>query len=410
MASSKSSRPGAARSRSIYSVSLSSSSRREKRDHHHHHHQQPHNHRSLIGEPVVSREDSWRPGSWPLVDVVVPSMPLEPVLSRGPRKPAVIRRRSAFGRLTSFLSPSLNSGATADIPYSTVQRKPLSAAYPVAPPHPTQQQQHQYQHQYQQPYHPPNPPPNYNPGGFQPAPPAELPPGLGIYSAAQPPPAAHLASHERPYHPPPPAHENTRGRNGHRVPTVIQKAQKHLPQAPPPPGRRDDRRPAMPEFKETPASPPTPRKSMDRKRSNSFNQVDVASKDSRGARLQSRRRGSPSPAPNRQRSVSAHSPSSKRHSQHPDPPPLPPLPSAARPQSSCDSDGASSDRVKLRRSWLHGGRSRSNSQDMTQQAARNSVAWVLSPDNSAEYSVSFLVNGEKVRRAVGCSPGRVCLR
>ena len=345
----------------------------------------------------MSREDSWRVGSWPLVEVVVPVVPREPVLSGGPRKPTVNRRKSAFGRLTSFLSPSLNSGVTADSPYSSVHRKPVSPPDAVSPPNQTHQHQHQHHYQHQQPY-PPHALPNYPPHGFQAAP-ADLPPGLGIYSAAQPPPAAHLAGPERAYHPPPQAHENQRGRNGHRVPSVIQKAQK-LPQAPPPLPPRDNQGPAMPELQETPASPPTLKKTKERKRSNSFQHADLSPKNSHGGKLQPRRRGSPSPTPTRQRSVSAHPPSSKRLSRPPpDQPRVPSLPSTSRPQSSHDSDGAGSEKLKLRRSWLPGGRSRSNSQDLTQQPARDSAAWVLSPDNSADYNLSFLVNGEKVGSA-----------
>ena len=357
----------------------------------------------MIGQPVVSREDSWHGygSSWPLVDVVVPPMPLEPVLSRGyPPKPAVSRRKSAFGRLTSFLSPSLNSSVTADAPYSTVHRKPVSSTFPAAPQQP-QQHSPPYQQPYAQPYAQPYPqqyttsPPNPGPSNFQPGP-ADLPPGLGIYSSAQPPPAVHIAGADRPYQPPPLTHEN-RGRNGQKLHGVIQKVQKQLPQAPPPLPPRDSQGPPMPEFKEIPASPPTLRKSKERKRSNSFTQVNTSPKDSRGARLQPRRRGSPSPKPSRQRSVSAHPPTSKRQSQIYEAPRVPSLPSTSRPQSSYDSDGAGSEKLKVRRSWLPGGRSRSNSQDLTQQPMRNSTAWVLSPDNSAEYNVSYLTNGEKVR-------------
>ena len=50
---------------------------------------------------------------------------------------------------------------------------------------------------------------------------------------------------------------------------------------------------------------------------------------------------------------------------------------------------------RLRRSWLPGGRSRSNSQDL---GHGQSHAWIMTPDNSgAEYNTSLLVNAEKVR-------------
>ncbi|KAF9879124.1 choriogenin Hminor [Colletotrichum karsti] len=52
-------------------------------------------------------------------------------------------------------------------------------------------------------------------------------------------------------------------------------------------------------------------------------------------------------------------------------------------------------RGRLRRSWLPGGgRSRSNSQDVT--ASKNSQAWVLSQDTVGDYNTSFLLNAEKV--------------
>ncbi|WYZ34541.1 hypothetical protein EsH8_I_000817 [Colletotrichum jinshuiense] len=52
-------------------------------------------------------------------------------------------------------------------------------------------------------------------------------------------------------------------------------------------------------------------------------------------------------------------------------------------------------RGRLRRSWLPGGRSRSNSQDVS-AAVQNSQAWVLSQDTGGEYNTSFLLNAEKV--------------
>ncbi|KAK7424885.1 hypothetical protein QQX98_000160 [Neonectria punicea] len=68
---------------------------------------------------------------------------------------------------------------------------------------------------------------------------------------------------------------------------------------------------------------------------------------------------------------------------------------AVRPGSSKGPDVSQSPtRGRLRRSWLPGGRSRSNSVDVSGQSAAS--AWVLSDDNQAEYNSSYLKNAEKV--------------
>ncbi|KAF5017957.1 hypothetical protein F66182_10086, partial [Fusarium sp. NRRL 66182] len=69
-------------------------------------------------------------------------------------------------------------------------------------------------------------------------------------------------------------------------------------------------------------------------------------------------------------------------------------PLAIRPSSSKGDVNQSPTRGRLRRSWLPGGRSRSNSIDVSN--ANTSTAWVLSDDTQAEYNASFLKNGEKV--------------
>ncbi|KAI5466348.1 hypothetical protein BGZ63DRAFT_348405 [Mariannaea sp. PMI_226] len=51
-------------------------------------------------------------------------------------------------------------------------------------------------------------------------------------------------------------------------------------------------------------------------------------------------------------------------------------------------------RGRLRRSWLPGGRSRSNSVDVSGQPSAS--AWVLADDTKAEYNASYLKNAEKV--------------
>lgn len=71
-------------------------------------------------------------------------------------------------------------------------------------------------------------------------------------------------------------------------------------------------------------------------------------------------------------------------------------PLAIRPGSSKGeaNQNQSPTRGRLRRSWLPGGRSRSNSMDVSNK--NTSTAWVLSDDTQAEYNASFLKNGEKV--------------
>ncbi|KAM0341325.1 hypothetical protein ACHAPU_010068 [Fusarium lateritium] len=69
-------------------------------------------------------------------------------------------------------------------------------------------------------------------------------------------------------------------------------------------------------------------------------------------------------------------------------------PLAPRPDSSKGEVSQSPTRGRIRRSWLPGGRSRSNSVDVSN--ANASAAWILSDETQAEYNASFLKNGEKV--------------
>jgi hypothetical protein len=75
-------------------------------------------------------------------------------------------------------------------------------------------------------------------------------------------------------------------------------------------------------------------------------------------------------------------------------------PLSIRPSSSKGDVSQSPTRGRLRRSWLPGGRSRSNSVEVSN--ANDSSAWVLSDDTRAEYNVSLLKNGEKVGCIVPC--------
>lgn len=71
------------------------------------------------------------------------------------------------------------------------------------------------------------------------------------------------------------------------------------------------------------------------------------------------------------------------------------LPSAAASPQERTGSSQSPSRGRLRRSWLPGGRSRSNSTDMSQQGAKP-YAWVISEGAQAEYNPAFLRNGDKV--------------
>ncbi|KAK4202240.1 hypothetical protein QBC40DRAFT_305275 [Triangularia verruculosa] len=56
--------------------------------------------------------------------------------------------------------------------------------------------------------------------------------------------------------------------------------------------------------------------------------------------------------------------------------------------------GAGDIKKKIRKSWLPGARSRSNSTDLGKQAG--SGAWIMSPDNQVDYNVAPLFTGDKV--------------
>lgn len=69
-------------------------------------------------------------------------------------------------------------------------------------------------------------------------------------------------------------------------------------------------------------------------------------------------------------------------------------PLTIRPGSSKGELNQSPTRGRLRRSWLPGSQSRSNSIEVTNTNITN--AWVLSDDAQTEYNTTFLKNGEKV--------------
>ncbi|KAI8282197.1 hypothetical protein K4K59_008022 [Colletotrichum sp. SAR11_240] len=117
-----------------------------------------------------------------------------------------------------------------------------------------------------------------------------------------------------------------------------------------------------------------------RKRSSSFHQARRGSMAFLGLR-------STSPGPDsRGRSTSAQPPGGRTNTGS----------SAANDSTGSGSPTRDERRGRLRRSWLPGGgRSRSNSQDVTGKS-QNSQAWVLSQDTVGDYNTSFLLNAEKV--------------
>ncbi|KAH7329076.1 hypothetical protein B0I35DRAFT_346362 [Stachybotrys elegans] len=109
------------------------------------------------------------------------------------------------------------------------------------------------------------------------------------------------------------------------------------------------------------------------------------------APMPAKRQTSPAPEP-RGRSTSAQVPPSSPRD-HTGGSRVASTPTNLRPagQSQSPSGG------KLRRSWLPGGRSRSNSTDVSNNSGLPSYAWVMSDESShAEYNTSYLVNAEKV--------------
>jgi hypothetical protein len=117
-----------------------------------------------------------------------------------------------------------------------------------------------------------------------------------------------------------------------------------------------------------------------------------APSNSYGGEIQPLKTRTTSPAPDRGRRASSVQSPSNRNSNTKSR--IVSTPLAIRPGSSKGEASQSPSRGRLRRSWLPGGRSRSNSIDVSN--ANTSTAWVLSDDTQAEYNASFLKNGEKV--------------
>ncbi|KAK0731624.1 hypothetical protein B0H67DRAFT_597474 [Lasiosphaeris hirsuta] len=183
---------------------------------------------------------------------------------------------------------------------------------------------------------------------------------------------------------------------------MLKKVQKvpqhpHSQTLPPPPPRKD-----VPTVTATHASPPSKRSGRERRRSVS------SLRTPEGAKLQSNRLRPKHASPaSRGRSSSAQ-PSRDRQPSA-DVPRIVPNPVHVRSNSKTSSDGSTSPphngEKKLRKSWLHG-RSRSNSGGF--EAGIGTGAWIMSPDNLADYNTAALVDGEKVPELWN-QPGNVCV-
>ncbi|KAK3943657.1 hypothetical protein QBC46DRAFT_361678 [Diplogelasinospora grovesii] len=152
----------------------------------------------------------------------------------------------------------------------------------------------------------------------------------------------------------------------------------------------------IPTVTETGASPPTSRKTRARSVSTDRSSPRNAKLQPNSNRLQAARDASPSSEP-RGRSVSVQPPKN-RGSAGTDGSRVVSTPLEPRPRSNQSSDDNHSpshgDRGRLRRSWLPGGRSRSGSADLGKP--KGTGAWIISPENRADYNISVLENGEKV--------------
>jgi len=287
---------------------------------------------------------------------------IQPALKPKPEEKSakLERRKSMLNMLTSFL-PTLTSSAD-----------PTAVAHP---------QQLQLQHQQQPPHRKPIPNPQQAPGGYwQPVTP--------VYVVNGPIPVAHgwpstAAFPPAPLQPPPPPPKEPHSHNRNAsLPTMLRKEPKVVAASPP----------HMPVVTAPQPSPPL-KHSQQRGRSASPSPRAVSSK-LQSNRLQPRL-PSGSLAP-RGRSTSAQPPIDR--SLAAEPPRTASNPANPVPRSSASSDGSDSPSTKTKRkNWLHGGGSRSGSNDMDAQGGVG--AWIMTPSGRVDYNPSILANGEKVYAA-----------
>lgn len=97
----------------------------------------------------------------------------------------------------------------------------------------------------------------------------------------------------------------------------------------------------------------------------------------------------------RGRSVSSHPTLSVTEISAPPSMPPPPIPRPSSRGVSPKSASQSPNRNRIRKSWMPGGRSRSNSVEVSSPIAKMQ-AWIMTEESTSEYNPSFLKNAEKV--------------
>ena len=266
---------------------------------------------------------------------------------KGNQNSTIQRRKSMFAMLGSIF-PTLTTSPSTDAPLSSPPRRNETLRKPLPNPLPPSDAPALTIDDYGNPIH--HPQPGQLPHSV-PAAPLHAPPSI---------PGATSASHSR----------------TSSVPTTLKKQPKIVP-APAP-------APVQPQMAVT--SPP--RNSPQESRRGSS---PVRSQPPGTAKLHSNRLRPVSPSPARGRSSSAQPPKVRQVSAE-----APRVASgSAATERPSSADGGDSEKVKKRRSWLPGGRSRANS-DETGGDGRTG-AWIITPDGHSDYNTSLLLNGEKVR-------------
>lgn len=266
---------------------------------------------------------------------------------KGNRNSTLQRRKSMFAMLGSIF-PTLTTPLATDPPLSASPRRHETLRKPVPNPSPPSYIAPHAIDDYGRPIH------HTQPG--------QLPhsvPAAPLY-APPPIPGATSASHSR----------------NSSFPTTLKKQPKMVPGPTP--------APVQPQMAVT--SPP--KESLRERRRGSS---PVRSQPPGTAKLHTNRLRPVSPSPARGRSSSAQPPKVRQISV--EAPRVASGPATTvRPSSA---DGGDSDKVKKRRSWLPGGRSRANSNEMGGDSRTG--AWIITPDGHTDYNTSLLLNGEKVR-------------
>lgn len=336
--------------------------------------QTPHTPEKMESEPVLPRSETRDSGK----------LEVKPVSETG----RAARQKSKLSRrLSSLLSLTIPSPDRTP----SVIRKPLPPSYrestdDVKPPlYDAQTSQAPAVHEVAHPIKAPPTPPT---------PPVITPPAQDLH-------VADLLAHDAA--PPPTTTTSTTTNKIQKSPPA------HLEQQQQPPLQPEHAPPQVPSVTETQASPPRLRKTRDRIRSNSLEKLPTEPRQEPN-RLQPRhtapfpeprgRSSSAQPPTNRNSQLPAGIPGGQRIVSNPG--------EIGRPQSRQSSNGSSPprgpNREKLRRSWLPGGRSRSNSLQDLGRTGPSAPAWIMSPEGSGEYNTAFLIKGEKVTSCQASTP------